>query len=291
MALYRIVREDGSVEYTDTPSGNGRIEAVRPGSNSNLRDDTEAAKDYETAKTLIKEAQKRIPKISDYLEYLEYLRHYSPREFDRVMRELAQEDRMTWVKLQRYPQFRPLKESLIGYKAGEKMIGAGIGMATGSYSGTVEKWMESTLKDLMKRDRFGPYAPVLGSKASTLPTKTPTYSNSRLGQYLKAEDARLASAAKSAASEMESARAGLHAARGTVVTRALGPILDIGVAALNPETYGAVANTTVELRLKKAYEKGILDDEQYVTAHNLMAAGKFREMTEYLKSISMEVQP
>lgn len=61
----------------------------------------------------------------------------------------------------KYPQFRPLRETALGLKAGSNLLGAGVGLATGKFTGSVEKWMASTLKDLMKRDRFGPYADAL----------------------------------------------------------------------------------------------------------------------------------
>ncbi|WP_140625768.1 hypothetical protein [Methylibium rhizosphaerae] len=107
MGLYRVVREDGRVEYADVPSGSGQMEAVRPGS---TRADDEARRREDAKK---------------------------------------------------YPQFRPLRETALGLKAGSNLLGAGVGLATGKFTGSVEKWMASTLKDLMKRDRFGPYADAL----------------------------------------------------------------------------------------------------------------------------------
>ena len=240
MDVYRIVREDGSVEYTDVPSGAGQIDAVRPGS-SRCDDEARRREDTKTAETLIKEAQKRIPKVTDYLDYLDYLRHNSSIRFDHVMDELRREDPQTWLKLQKHPQFRPLRETVLGIKAGSNLLGAGVGLASGKFTGSVEKWMESTLKDLMKRDRFGPYADVLGTKASTLPAKSATYSNSRLGQYLKIEDARAAAAAKAAAKELESANAGLRSAAGGSVVRVVGPLVDLGIGALRVETFRGIS--------------------------------------------------
>lgn len=282
MGLYKITRPDGSVEYTDLPSGPGRVDGVGERA---PRTQDEQHKDYELAKSLIKEAQKRIPKVKDYLEYLEYLRHNSPVRFDFVMNQLRQEDPQTWLKLQKYPQFRPLRETAVGIKSGSNMLGAGVSLVNGNITGSAERWMESTLKDMMKRDRFGPYANVLGSKASTLPTKTPTYSTSRLGQYLKAEDTRQAAALRESAKDLEGARSGLRAAKGAAVVRAVGPLVDLGVAMLDPNTATSVANSVLEARLRSAYTKGLIDEEQYITAHNLMAAGRLKEMSDYLQSI------
>jgi hypothetical protein len=287
MATYRVDRADGTTEYTDVPQGAGKVTPV----SSNGRASTEKAADkpydHEQIKGVIKEIQKRGPKLIEYFEYIDYLRHNSPLRFDRVMQELQKEDPATWMKLQKYPQFRPLKETSVGLKAGTNILGAAAGLANGKFAGSTEKWMESTLKDLMKRDRFGPYADVLGSKATTLPNKTPTYSNSKLGQYLKVEEAKAATASTNAAKDLSSAEAGLRAAKGTALTRMFSPLLDLGIGLLDPQVYGATANTYVEIRLKKALNDGTLTVEDYTEAHNLMAQGKFKEMQDYLRAVSV----
>jgi hypothetical protein len=284
MALYRIVREDGRVEYTDAPSGPGQVEVVRPGS---ARRESEArADDAKTAERLIREAQKRIPKVVDYLDYLEYLRHNNPLRFDQVMDELRRTDLKTWLKLQKYPQFRPLRETAVGIKAGSNLLGAGIGVSTGNFTGSAEKWMESTLKDLMKRDRFGPYADVLGDKASTLPSKAASYSSSRLGQYLKVEDARLAAASRAAAKELEASKAGLRAARGAAVVRSVGPVVDLGIAALNPETASAATVILMRRRLEILARRNPdidLDTPAYEQAMSLLSQGRYGELDKFLK--------
>jgi hypothetical protein len=287
MGLYKITRPDGSVEYTDLPSGPGRVDSV--GERAPSTQD-EQPKDYELAKSLIKEAQKRIPKVKDYLEYLEYLRHNSPVRFDFVMDQLRREDPQTWLKLQKFPQFRPLRETAVGVKAGSNPLGAGVSLASGNVTGSAERWMESTLKDLMKRDRFGPYADVLGTKGSTLPSKVPNYSNSYLGQHLKVEDARQAVALRESAKELEGARAGLRAAKGAAVVRAVGPLVDLGLAMLDPNTAVGISQIVIENKLVKARDQRLLDFDQYVVAHNLMAAGRYKEMQDYLQSVLKEKQ-
>ncbi|WP_052312473.1 hypothetical protein [Ralstonia solanacearum] len=100
------------------------------------------------------------------------------------------------MKLQKYPQFRPLLNRALGLQAAEKNLTAGIGLVTGKYTGSVEKWLETTVKDMMKVHRWEAYADVLGAKSSTLLEPTPTtYSNSRWGQFAKAEDPRALEAA------------------------------------------------------------------------------------------------
>lgn len=286
MGLYRIVREDGSVEFTDVPSGAGRFESVRPGaqrSRDASRSPEQQRDDHATAKALIKEAQKRIPKLVDYLDYVAYLRHHSPVRFDRVMQQLQRDDPQTWLKLQKHPQFRPLRDTVVGLKAGGTTLAAGLGLATGNVTGSAERWMESTLKDLMKRDRFGPYADVLGAKATTLPTTTPTYSNSRLGQYLKVDDARAAAAAKAAAKDLEASRSALRAARSTSAVRVGGPLVDLGIAMLDPQTHGAVSNAHLRIKLDRLWASGAIDEAQYEEARRLLSNGRYKDMVDFLQ--------
>lgn len=292
--VYRVVRSDGSVEYTDTPSGAGRIEPVRPGMQRDAGRDAsrerERRYDPKLAADLIKEAQKRVPKVVDYMDYIDYLRHNSPVRFDRVMNELRQQDPQTWLKLQKYPQFRPLRETAIGLKAGDKMLAGGIGLATGNALGSAEKWMETTLKDMMKRDRFGPYADVLGNKATTLAVPEVRYSNSRLGQYLKGEDVRAAAAAKATAKDLESARAGLRAAKGAAVTRAMGPVVDLGIGMLDPQKASEIGTIALRLKAQKLYERGVLDEEQWAESQQLLSTGHYVQMQQLMdKALSAYV--
>jgi len=284
--LHRIVRPDGSIEYTDVPSGAGEIEAVQPGAARPNDAGQRATHDHQLARDLIKEAQKRIPKVTDYLDYIDYLRHNSPVRFDRVMDELRRQDPQTWLKLQQHPQFRPLRETAIGLRAGGKLLGASVGLASGNFTGSAEKWMESTLKDLMKRDRFGPYADVLGAKASTLPTKPTSYSNSRLGQYLKGEDVRAAAAAKAALRDLETSQAGLRAAKAGIGVKIFGPIVDIGMGTLNVENAIATTNTLMRSRLESVARRNPvidLDSAEYAQARTLLNQERYGELDAFLK--------
>ncbi len=284
--VYRIQRADGSWEFTDVPQGAGRVERVQPGraGGSTAQDEEQRKQAYQEARSLIKEAQKRIPRLIDYLDYLSYLRHHSPQRLDRVLRELQRSDPQTWLKLQKYPQFRPLRDTVLGLKAADKQLAAGIGLATGSLTGSAEKWLETTVKDMMKRDRFGPYAEVLGAKASTLPAaKPPYYSNSRLGQYLKQEDARQAAAAKAAAKELDTARAAYRGARSTAISRGLNPLLDLGLGALDPDVFrGASAIQGMRLR-KQLVEKQILSEEEAYPIPGMLARGEYEQLKRLIE--------
>ena len=163
--IFRQTDASGRVTYSDLPpSGPGKVDVLS--SSGNRISDEDARKAHKDAVTYIKEAQKRGPKIKDYLEYLQYLRDKGRFwRWEKAMQDLRREDPEAWMKLQKYPQFRSLLNRALGLQAAEKNLTAGIGLVTGKYTGSVEKWLETTVKDMMKVDRWGPYADVLGAKA------------------------------------------------------------------------------------------------------------------------------
>jgi hypothetical protein len=287
--VYRIERPGGSVEYTDAPVGDGTVRDLnaRPGTPERQVASERQPYDHKSTEQMIREAQKRIPKVADYLEYLDYLRHRSPIRFDHVMRELKHEDPQAWLKLQKYPQFRPLHETALGINAATNHMQAGIGMLTGKFTGSVEKWMESTLQSMMRRDRWGPYADVLGRQAQAAAAGRPaTYSNSRLGQYLKMDDAQLAQAAKNAAKEAEGAQSGMRAARGAAISRTANPLLDLGFGMLNPETATASAAILMRRRLDNVARRNQaidVDTPAYEKARTLLSQGRYGELDKFLK--------
>jgi hypothetical protein len=284
--IYRHDNADGSTEFNDTPTGSGKVTPLKPDGRRLPEKKSTPQEDHKRASELTNEIQKHGSKLNVYFEYLDYLRYNNPIKFDRVMADLKRQDFDVWQKLQGYPQFKPLRETVFGHKAGQNLMGAAMGLASGNFTGSVEKWMETVLKDLMKRDRYGPYADVLGSKATTLPApKPPTYSNSRLGQYMKTEDARLAEQAKIAEKELAASRGAFRGSVSTTVGRLAGPLLDLGIWLLNAETAGNIANTFTEIDLKKALSSGAIDFDQYEIAHNFMNQGKYEEMISYLKAI------
>ncbi|WP_169307444.1 DUF4124 domain-containing protein [Chitiniphilus eburneus] len=285
--LYKTTDAFGNVEYSDRPpiDPRGRTVELVPANGDRARN---AQADYQQAQALIGEARKRIPKLHDYLGYLEYLRHNNPSRMASVMAELKRTDPQAWMALQRYPQFRPLGETMIGLKAGSKNLEAAAGGAaallTGKYGGTLEKWLETSIRDAMKRDRWGPYADVLGGKASTLPAKEPSYSASRLGGYLKAEDARQAQAARKTAQQLSAAEASLRAAKGAAVTRAMGPLVDLGIGALNPETMAGISAIEAMRIGKRLVDRGILDPEEALELRQLMASQRYGEANTLLRN-------
>lgn len=288
----RIIKstdEQGRVTFGDRPMGDAsRIESFTSQGRPRVSQETQqdSQKTHDRAIAASKEAQKRIPKLHDYVQYFKYLRdHGRFWRMDRAMAELKKQDLQAWVKLQQHPQFQPFLNRALGIKAADKNITAGLGIITGSYSGSVEKWLETTVQDMMKADRWGPYADVLGTKASTLPTKTATYSKSRLGQHLQVEDPRAAGRALEAAKDMESGRAAIRSSISGAFSRIGGTILDVELALLKPETHQGFTNFLVENKLKKALGSGALNDEQYETAHALLSQGKIKELEQYLGNL------
>jgi hypothetical protein len=284
--VFKIVDKDGQVTYTDRPAdvAGSSVRPWRPGDpgrpNPKPPAKTPAQKDYDTAKADIALARKHIPNLVQYLEYLDYLRHHSPIRFDRMMKELQHDDPQVWLKLQKYPQFQPLSRALGMAKAGENRLTLTVGIAVGNYGGSIDKWAESTLKDLMKRDSY--YADVLGAKATTLAQPPrPTYSSSKLGQYMAREVPRQEAAAVGAAKELEKGRAAVRTGAATAFSRVGGTVIDIGIAALDPDRGHDVAVIASRLRIQKMVQQGALeaDDEQ---PQSLLSQGRYIELKKYL---------
>jgi hypothetical protein len=280
--LFKHVGADGSVSYSDRPPADaGSTQTLRSDGRAQSREGNQA---YEDAKAYIKEAQKRGPKLVDYLQYIEYLRNHNPWKLDRVLRELQHNDPETWLKLQKYPQFKPIANAALGLKAGEKHL-LSLPSVAGKFTGGAERWFETTVKDLMKRDRWGPYADVLGAKATTLPAPpTPQYSRSRLGQYLKGEDARAAQAAKAAANNLEASRAAVRASRATAVSRVGNPLIEVGIGALNPEVFNGISYIQGVRLAKELEAKGILDQDEAYMLPRMLAAQQFDKAMEMIRA-------
>jgi len=284
--IFRTVDKDGNVTFTDRPTGPAGANAQpwKPGdsgkSDPKGAPKTAAQADYDTAKQDIALARKHIPNLVQYLEYLDYLRHHSPIRFDRLMQQLQHDDPQVWLKLQKYPQFQPLSRALGMAKAGENRLALAAGIAVGNYGGSIDKWAESTLKDLMKRDGY--YADVLGAKATTLaqPPRR-VYSASRLGQYLASEVPRQEAAATAAAKDLQKGREMLRAGAASAFSRVGGTILDVEIAALDPDKASSLGIIMLRKRIDAMVGTGALaaDDEQ---PQQLLSQGKYIELKKYL---------
>ncbi|AXV84505.1 DUF4124 domain-containing protein [Ralstonia solanacearum] len=285
--IFKQTDANGRVTYSDLPpSGPGRVETLSP--SGQRSSDEDARKAHQEAVAYIKEAQKRGPKFKDYLEYIQFLRDKGRFwRWEKALYDLKREDPDAWVKLQKHPQFRPLLNRALGLQAAEKNLTAGIGLVTGKYTGSVEKWLETTVKDMMKVDRWEAYADVLGAKSSTLLEPTPTtYSNSRWGQFAKVEDPKAVQAAKAATKAVEGSRAAIRGGIASAISRPGGVLIDAGLQALNPEEGTAVTNILLRRRIEELTRKNPgfdMTGDAYAKARELLSSGRFGELDRYLK--------
>jgi len=294
--IYKHTDAAGKVTYSDRPvTEPGTAEVLRSDGTrkEKPREDDDKAKQFSEARSLIKAAQKHGGKINDYIQELDYLRTHNPVKLDAALKELRESDPKLWLELQKHPQFRPLVESLSFNKNSTRYLEAGVeAVGTLATKGAVSvpvavapKLGESTVKDLMKRDRYPGSSDVLGSKASTLPEPPkPTYSNTKLGEWRKAEDTRLATAGKEAAKDMSAAAQGTRAASAAALSRVLGPLLDVGIGALNPEVASGISAIRGMQIARKLEDKGILDGVESLQLRGLMAAGKYDEARQMIEA-------
>lgn len=275
--VFRIEHPDGRIEYSDRPLPRGPVQAP---------DDESSRMSTREVQALILALRRKAVKFDDYINYFDYLRHNQRFwRWDQMLRELQREDPIVWMKLQKYPQFRPLLNSSLGVKAADQHIAAGVALARGKYTGSVEKWLTGTVKEMMKRDRWGPFAPVLGAQASTLPSSPPPHqSNSRLGRYLEKELPRAQQEAKAAAKAMDSARAAVRTSKAAAVTRGLSPLVDLGIGALDPDFFKGISYFRGLAISKKLVAANILTYEEGYKLPKMLARGQFDEVVDMIES-------
>ncbi len=227
-----------------------------------------SAADQAQARRLVQAVKQRGVTVADHLAYLAHLRHHRPLLFDHLVRELQRQDPPAWLRLQKYPQFRPMSQTLTGHNAADKRQTAGTGWVAGSLGGSVEQWLAHQVQGAMQRDRFGPYARPLGN-----------------GRSAHTGMASVAVTPRGANQQHDAARAGLRASKATASARALSPGLDLGLTALHPDTHRAAAPAAIELQLQRALAAGILDEGQHKQARKLMTAGLFTELAAFLDGL------
>jgi hypothetical protein len=282
--MYRYKDSSGQTVYSDRPPSPGEarssVDVIRNGAvvKSELaREENPHAQ----AKGYIKDARKHIPKALVYIEYIEYLRKHNPARYQAYMHELMTNDPKSYTTLVRAGLFRPLQP----HQRLSNVMDAGVGLmddlfAGRSGAGTALTFAEKTLVDYMKKDGFMPN--VLGSP-STLPKVVPQYSNTRLGQWSKMEDAKMAKTGK----ELQAALAGrpvLNAAA-SAATRVGGPVLDAMIGALDPQMVPGVAATFGFEKYKKDLaNRGIsLDGEEELYLRQYLASGNWEAARNLIK--------
>lgn len=265
--LYKYKDGSGQTVYSDQPPSasetSSPIAVIR---NGVVVDTVSAKKDdpYAKAKGYISDAKKHIPKALVYVEYIEYLRKNNPGRYIAFVQELAKNDPKSYANLQKAGLFQPLKahQRLSNLIDSSVAVGGDLFAGKSGFSG-ITTLAEKTLVGYMKKDGFIP-PDVLGSKATTLPKTVPQYSNTRLGQWSKMQDAQIAKLSK----ETQRALAGkpVLAAGATAATRVGGPVLDVMIRALDPQVFsGFSAIFGTANYIKESGEKGIhFTDEERV---------------------------
>ena len=138
---------------------------------------------------------------------------------------------------------------------------------------------------LMKAQRWGPYADVLRSETKPLNAKPQTYSNTRFGQHLKMEDARLAKASEASAKAIDSSNGAVRTGVATSITRPGSVFLDLGVHMSNPQRFADAAIFKYNRLIERLHGKGVITAEQANEAQNLLSRGKYAELDQYLKAL------
>ncbi|WP_156370928.1 MULTISPECIES: hypothetical protein [unclassified Acidovorax] len=269
--MYFYKDKNGHPVYSDRmPSPNETTSPVTVTLNGIVVKTESAPKSpHDEAKGYIADARKHIPKTIAYIDYVEYLRKNNPVRHHQYMMDIKKNDPKTFVKLTQARIFQPLQP----HQRLSNMLDAGTSVlgdlfAGRSSTGTAATYAEKTLTDYMKKDGFIPGS-VLGNKATTLPEKIPTYSNTRLGQWSQKESERLAKASKAAQTAV-SGRPVLTSA-GMAATRVGGSVLDAMIGALEPSAYAGfsalLGTAAIEKDLQK---KGIIlwpEEKYYLTRH------------------------
>ncbi|CAN7328836.1 hypothetical protein [Acidovorax sp. LjRoot117] len=286
--MYFYKDKNGHPVYSDRmPSPNETTSPVTVTLNGIVVKTESAPKSpHDEAKGYIADARKHIPKTIAYIDYVEYLRKNNPVRYHQYIMDIKKNDPKTFVKLTQARIFQPLQP----HQRLSNMLDAGTSVlgdlfAGRSSTGTAATYAEKTLTDYMKKDGFIPGS-VLGNKATTLPEKIPTYSNTRLGQWSQKESERLAKASKAAQTAV-SGRPVLTAA-GTAATRVGGPVLDAMIGALDPQMVPGIAATAGFAKYKKNLEaKGIFlyEDELYLRQY--LASGNWEAARNLIREAAL----
>ena len=111
--IYKHVDANGKTSYSDQlPSTAGQLEVIAPGvPRAAKKSDEEARREHQEVVQYIKETQKRVPKLHDYWRYIEFLRSHSPSRHRLMLEALQRQDPEAYLKLQKYPAFRPLRDT------------------------------------------------------------------------------------------------------------------------------------------------------------------------------------
>lgn len=251
--IFKTVDGEGKTSYSDRPNESH-------------------AESHAQAKVLIAKARKHIPKLLEYLDALDYLRRRNPEEFDRAMSALQKSHPELWLKLQKYPAYRPLVDSM-RYEG----LGGVLSVAKSKFDPDIAFGEAiKTVRKLQVREGYGAASSI--PKGSTLPAlPAATYSNSRLGQFLKDFDAQSTQLSKQAASAMKSSDSAVRAGRATAATRLMGPLLEVGIMALNMDQVQGVSALRGQWLGQRLFAQGFIEGHEALELRNAFARGDYAD--------------
>ena len=128
----------------------------------------------------------------------------------------------------------------------------------------------------------GPTPDVLDTRGRIVPPKETTYSNSKLGQHLKVEDARAAKEGVKSQAEAITAARGVTKSVGVAISRALGPVLDVGIAALDPQAHSGAGAIKGMADKKKYIADGTLTPEEGDLLPGMYARGEYSAVRDLI---------
>lgn len=261
MAIYKYTDEKGKTVYSDQSQA-GDFEVSRD-------------ENYKFAKSAIGTVKTHVPKVQVYMDYIVYLRKHNSLKFHKIGAEIAKTDIQLYIKLQKLGVFRPLpaaKGLEISMEAAVKLIGGGAQSATVSAG-------ERLLTEYMKKDGFIKEG-VLKAGSSTLPQKVPYYSNTKLGEWRKAENAAAFEAAKSAPGLLS--KLPWIKAIAKTISRLGGVFLDFEIAALDPKNASNAGVVALAFKINSMVKKNIIDIDEEAEYQKLLSQGKYAELNRAL---------
>lgn len=290
--IYRQTDANGQVTFSDQPPARaGDIETLGRDGRRTPQSKADSTPTHEEVKRYIKDTQKYVPKVREYFEYLEFLRSHSPARHRLMLEALKREDIQAYSKLLLRPEFRPLKETAFGWRATERNVTAAASVVTGKFTGSVEKWLETTVQQMMKQQRWGGYADVLGDKATTLATKAASASNTHWGKFVLSEEPKMASARKAARVGLEASRAAIRSGLAASISRVGNTALGGGIEMLDAEKATSVGTVVLREKARRLFEKGVLDASDWEETQHLLSQGKYKEMQKLMDdAVSAHIQ-
>lgn len=78
------------------------------------------------------------------------------------------------------------------------------------------------------------------------------------------------------------ALAGLRSAAAGTSARLAGPAFDLGLGLLDPGQATSIGTEVLRLRARRLYERGVIDEEEWVQAQSLLGQGRLDEAKQLM---------